>query len=430
MKNMNENKQIEAIPQAGNPFGVVKKNDPDGMMGVAASAQIQEVQGMMVIAKKFQRDPVVAWNNIMQSCKRIGLAEKAVYAYPRGSTTVSGPSIRLAEVLAQNWGNVRTGVIELEQRPGESTVKAYAWDLQTNAYEERVFNVRHERKSGDVIKHLTDPRDIYELIANQGARRRRACILAVIPPDVVEDAVKTCEDTMKKGNGDPLVDRIKKMVAAFADFGITPQMIEKRLGHKVEVTNETEFVALRRIYTSINDGAGKREDFFKVGSGEEDNLPDAPSGNPATTHRGAEKTKEPDAEKHEEQKHRKSKTSTPKQESGGEKIEGTIPVNPASPNSKPEENQNQAPQPDAPTVPPSAAQEADENIERLQQLVKISGSDEPHLVKWLIDSEFVQSPIEKLDEMKGFAPRKLQKLAYDWEKKYKMIFEKWLSDNK
>jgi len=33
-------------------------------------------------------------------------AEVASYEYPRGNEKVSGPSIRLAEVLAQCWGNM------------------------------------------------------------------------------------------------------------------------------------------------------------------------------------------------------------------------------------------------------------------------------------------------------------------------------------
>lgn len=55
-----------------------------------------------------------------------------MYQYLRGGTKVTGPSIRLAEVLAQNWGNLSFGVKELEQRDGESIAMAYTWDLETN----------------------------------------------------------------------------------------------------------------------------------------------------------------------------------------------------------------------------------------------------------------------------------------------------------
>lgn len=68
-----------------------------------------------------------------------------MYEYPRGGTKVTGPSIRLAEAMAQNWGNLDYGLIELEQKAGESQVMAYAWDLETNTRQTIVFSVPHIR---------------------------------------------------------------------------------------------------------------------------------------------------------------------------------------------------------------------------------------------------------------------------------------------
>lgn len=175
---------------------MVSRNTQTEMM---ISRQAQEVQGAMVIAKRFPRDEVESFNRIMQSCKRKSLAESAMYEYPRGGTKVSGPSIRLAEAMAQNWGNIDFGITELEQKNGESQVMAYAWDLETNTRQVKIFSVPHVRgtKKGNVP--LTDPRDVYEMVANQGARRLRSCILGIIPGDVVEAAVKQCEDTLING---------------------------------------------------------------------------------------------------------------------------------------------------------------------------------------------------------------------------------------
>src|SRR5690606_36069410 len=89
--------------------------DPSGMVEVAMTRAAQEVQAAMVIAKRFPRDENTAFARIMRACKRKQLAEAAIYAYPKGGTNVQGPSIRLAEALAQAWGNIDFGVIELEQ---------------------------------------------------------------------------------------------------------------------------------------------------------------------------------------------------------------------------------------------------------------------------------------------------------------------------
>lgn len=217
----------------------------------------------MVIAKKFPRNEIQAIDSIKTACARVGLAELAMYSYPRGGQTVTGPSIRLAEVLAQAWGNIDYGIIELEQKDGESIMMAVAWDLQTNTRRSMVFTVPHERKAGKEIKQLTDPRDIYEMTANQGARRLRSCILSIIPIDIQETAIAECEKTLKGANKEPLKDRVTNMVIAFKDnFGVTQEMLEKRLGHRSDAITEQEMVTLRKIYTSLKDGMSKREDWF------------------------------------------------------------------------------------------------------------------------------------------------------------------------
>jgi hypothetical protein len=229
----------------------------------AVARAAQEVQAAMVVAKRFPRDETAAFNRIMQACKRKTLAEGACYAYPRGGQTVTGPSIRLAETLAQNWGNIDFGVVELDQRNGESQVMAYAWDLETNTRQTKVFTVKHERRVRKENVMLDDPRDIYEMVANNGARRLRACILGVIPGDVVDAAVAECESTLKSGAKEPLIDRVRKMVAAFSEMGVTQPMLEGRLGHNLDAANETELVNLRKIYASIRDGMSGRDDWFK-----------------------------------------------------------------------------------------------------------------------------------------------------------------------
>ncbi len=233
---------------------------------MAISRQAQEVQAAMVIAKKFPRDEVQSFNRIMRACQRKTLAEQAMYEYPRGGTKVTGPSIRLAEAMAQNWGNLDYGIVELEQKNGESQVMAYAWDLETNTRQTKIFSVPHIRstKKGNVT--LTDPRDIYELVANQGARRVRACILGVIPGDVIDSALVQCNATLLSDNGDkPLIDLVRDAAALFqSDYGVTIQMLEKFIGCKSESFTMNDLIRLKRVYKSLKDGMAKREDYFEM----------------------------------------------------------------------------------------------------------------------------------------------------------------------
>jgi len=240
-----------------------------GMLDVAQSRVAQEIQSAMIVAKKCPRDENAAFARMMVACKRKSLAEQAVYAYPRGGSVVTGPSIRLAEALAMSWGNLDFGIVEIEQRRGDSTVMAYAWDLETNVRQTKIFTVPHSRYTKrQGLVSLADPRDIYEMTANQGARRLRACILGVIPGDIVEAAVDQCQKTLSSGETEPLKDRVRQMASAFqSNFGVSVSMIETRLGHRLDVTTEPELVTLRGIFRAIRDNMQSPSAFFETGEG-------------------------------------------------------------------------------------------------------------------------------------------------------------------
>ena len=136
------------------------------MQPVAASAatamsttrEAQEVQAAVFMAKRFPRDENMALARIAKSCQRRGLAEKAIYSYPKGGQNVAGPSIRLAEAISQSWGNIQSGVVELEQRPGESVCMSYCWDLETNTRDTKIFTVSHSIQTKKGSKMLNESR--------------------------------------------------------------------------------------------------------------------------------------------------------------------------------------------------------------------------------------------------------------------------------
>lgn len=230
-----------------------------------STREAQEVQAAVFMAKKFPRNENEAIGRILRSCERVGLATKAVYSYPKGGTQVSGPSVRLAEAIAQAWGNIQSGVVELEQREGESTCMAYCWDIETNTRECKIFTVKHQISTRNGMKVLTDPREIYELVANQGARRKRACILNIIPGDVVDEAMARCNKTLQSNNRKPLIDRLRELVDMFQTrYSVPLASIEKYFGYPLDVFTEQDGVTLAGIYNALKDGAAKREDYFQL----------------------------------------------------------------------------------------------------------------------------------------------------------------------
>lgn len=224
---------------------------------------IAEVQAAIMLAKKFPRDIQLAVDRIMIACQRPALAEAAIYTYARGGTDITGPSIRLAEAMAQSWGNLQFGIRELNQRNGESTIEAFAWDVESNVRQVKVFQVRHVRYTRKGSYNLEDPRDIYEATANQGARRLRSCILGIIPGDIVEAAVDECEKTMK-AKADTGPEGIKKLLQAFEGMGVKKEQIEKRIQRRIDTITAGQMVSLRKIYNSLKDAMSTIADWFEV----------------------------------------------------------------------------------------------------------------------------------------------------------------------
>ncbi len=223
---------------------------------MATTRQAQEVQAAMVVAKNFPRNPQQSLDRILASCTRPTLAENATYEYSRAGNKIYGPSIRLAECIAQSWGNIDFGFIELDRSNGESTVMAYAWDLETNTRQSRVFSVKHQRDTKTGSYALTEERDIYETIANHAARRIRACILALIPGDVIDAALRQCDTTLKaQQNGVPIETIRRDMIAHFAEYGATPEMLAAYCQKQsADYLDEADIRRLKRVYTSFQEG--------------------------------------------------------------------------------------------------------------------------------------------------------------------------------
>ena len=232
-----------------------------GGMSPAVAREVATIQGQIMLAKMFPRNMAEVTRKVEAACSRKQLATHALYQYARGGTDISGPSIRLAEALINAYGNAKSGFEVIDSNTDYSRVRAYAYDMETNTLQERTFDVDHVRQTKTGRTRLTDPRDIYETIANNASRRERACILALIPGDLVEFAVKTCRETLEK-NVNITPKRIEELVQSFSKYGVSRVMIEARIQRHMEAITATQFIDLLNIGTSLRDGIAKVEDFF------------------------------------------------------------------------------------------------------------------------------------------------------------------------
>jgi hypothetical protein len=234
---------------------------------VEQSRAIAEVRGAIMVAQDCPRDPVIARAQMLDSCNQTYLAERAFFRFPRGKkqnpvtgkweeNILSGPSIHLARELARLWGNIQYGVKEMRRDDiaGESEMLAFAWDVQTNTRIETTFIVPHRRDTKTGTQLLTDMRDVYENNANQGARRVRECVFAVLPPWFTEAAKAACVKTNADGGGKPLVERISEALDRFAEMRVTTAQLQTKVGAPVGQWTGQHLATLIVVYRSLANG--------------------------------------------------------------------------------------------------------------------------------------------------------------------------------
>lgn len=239
----------------------------------AAIAEKQyEIQGAIIVAKRFPRDEDQAFQKLMRVCGRSSFAEEAEYSFPRGGQTVRGPSVNLAREAKRLWGNMRSGFEVLRDDEQGRKIRAWAWDVETNAYEfaedefrKLVYRKERRDRNNNVIKpagwYPPDERDLRELTNRRAAILERNCILQLLPRDLIEEAVEESRKTLtSSAEKDPDAAR-KKILKAFSEINVSAEMLATYLGHPVAQSSPAEIADLRSIYKSILDGNSTWADY-------------------------------------------------------------------------------------------------------------------------------------------------------------------------
>ena len=231
---------------------------------VEQARAVAEVAAAVRVAQEVPRNLQLARAQMIDSCRMPALAERAFFSYSRAGSRITGPSIHLARELARCFGNVQYGLSELRRDDGhgQSEMVAYAWDVQTNTRSSTTFIVPHGRDTQQGMKKLTDLRDIYENNANNGARRVREQIFAVLPPWFTEEAKATCRQTLEDGGGEPLAVRIDKMIEAFRGLGVNDRQLTDRLARRADQWTVQDVATLGVVFTSLRNGEASIEEEF------------------------------------------------------------------------------------------------------------------------------------------------------------------------
>ena len=227
----------------------------------ASASAVAEIQSAIIVAQRFPRDEKVAWANIMEAMKRKSLAIKSTYSFPRGGKQITGPSVHVARVIAQYWGRMRWGVDIIFEDDDSIILRGWAWDVQhdNKVHSDHKFKKLIYRKATGWI--TPDERDLRELINKNAAILKRNALLELLPPDLVEDALGVAQQTVAHGIKDPKGES-KKLILAFADFGVTPEMMSSYVG--TDKWGAHDCVTLQAVLNALIDNVSNREVYFKA----------------------------------------------------------------------------------------------------------------------------------------------------------------------
>lgn len=219
-----------------------------------------EIEGAIIIAKKYPRNEEAAYTGIIKACRRLSFAGDSMYTFPRGGEDIEGPSVYLAREMARLWGNIRYGFDVISDDDESRVLRAWAWDVQTNtrtsadaSFKKLIFR----RKGG---WQTPDERDLRELTNRHAAFAVRNALLSLMPSDFIDDALNEARKTLN-GDAQNNPDEFrKKTLLAFDGLGVTADQLSQYLGKPIANATYKELTGLRGVWSSIKDGNSKWEE--------------------------------------------------------------------------------------------------------------------------------------------------------------------------
>lgn len=209
-----------------------------------------EINQQIATAKRFPRSIDQAIKNLKSlSCMTVEIATSCNYTLPQGDTSVSGASIRFAEILISTWGNCRVGGRIIDEGKDYITAQGVFMDLEHNVAITREVQRRIVDKRGQRYKIDT----IIKTGNAAVAIAVRNAVLSGIPKPLWEEAYG---ETRKVAKGDEKTFEIRRTAAvAFAKskYGISKERLFRRMGVNGEsdITMDS-LLALKTLMVAID----------------------------------------------------------------------------------------------------------------------------------------------------------------------------------
>ncbi len=187
-------------------------------------------------------------------------ALEAGYALPRGGKAIRGASIRLAEIVASQWGNNRAIArnVSIDREDKIVTAEGIYIDLQKNSTISKEVSRRISDSKGRIY---TDDMIIMTQNAAQSLALRNA-IFAGIPKAVWGKAYAACQQIIR-GDSKTLVERRERAMKAFAQLSVKPEQIFAVLDVSgIEDISLEHMELLLGMHSAIKNGEATVEELF------------------------------------------------------------------------------------------------------------------------------------------------------------------------
>lgn len=181
-------------------------------------------------------------------------AQSCGYALPRGGKPITGPSVHLAKIIAQQYGNLRAEAKVVEITDKQVVSRGTAWDLENNYAVS--FEVRRSIVGKNGNRFSDDMITVTGNAANSIAYRN--AIFGIVPKSITDKAYKAAQHliTGDLSDEEKLIKRRDGAIKHFIDtYGITEEEVIKLCGkHTVNQIQADEIALLLGFAQSLKDG--------------------------------------------------------------------------------------------------------------------------------------------------------------------------------
>ena len=189
-------------------------------------------------------------------------AATCTYSVPRGGKAITGPSVHLAKILSQVWGNMRVQAKVVAVDAKQITSQAIAWDLESNL----AIQVEVKRSIMSKTGRFSDDMIVVTGNAANSIALRNA-VLSVIPRAVVDKVYNAAKQTITGDISDKnkFLAKRKQVVEGLVEtYKIKEEDVLYAIGKvSIDHIDADDLVVLIGIGTAIKDGDTTIEQAFK-----------------------------------------------------------------------------------------------------------------------------------------------------------------------